>query len=279
MQDDTRKRSGVGSVYVDDDVILYSCTKEADISHPKEYVIRKCSPDGTFVFTVHGFSLVRGIGRDALGNFYIVDSVNSRVLKFDENFDPMRKTCDKCNTIFIDSFGIIVEADHILVCAKRNNQICVLNHDLDLLCNIKLLRIHDPMDITKIDENYFVSTKGAILRINFDIEKESVDVVEYKSFKKGSLNEDFKDDLELRGICARGEYLYVSEQHESGRLLCLKFANEELKYVDAIPECAPNAVTKHQNKVYFSQGVYGGKFSIVEVTHKRDMEVTEHFPA
>ena len=208
-----------------------------------------------------------------------MDSVNSRVLKFDDNFNPMQKTCDKCNTIFINAFGILVEADRILVCAKRKNQICVLNHDLDLLCNIKL-KIHDPIDITKIGENYLVSTKGAILRINFDIEKRSVNVVKYKSFKNGNENEDFKDDLELRGICAKGEYLYVSEQHESGRLLCLKFVNEELKYVDAIPKCAPNAVTEHRNKVYFSKGVFGRNFSIVEITHEeQDMKETESFPA
>ena len=279
MQDDTRQRSGVSSVYVDDDLILYSCTKEAEAPHPKEYVIRKCSPDGTFDFAVHGFSPVRGIGRDALGNFYVVDSVNSRVLKFDENFNPMQKTSDKCDTIN-DSFGILVEANRILVCAKRDNQICILNHNLDLLCKIKPRThdpIHDPLDITKIDENYFVSTKGAILRINFDIKKMSVVVVEYKSFKNGSKNENFKHNIELRGICARGEYLYVSEKH--GRLLCLKFANDELKYVDAIPKCDPNAVTEHQNKIYFSQGEYGRNFSIVEVTHEQDMKVTNQFSA
>ena len=264
---------------MEDEFIIYSCTKEpADNSNRKEYIIRKCTRDGKFLFAVHGFSPVRGIGRDVEGNYYVVDSVNSRVLKFDGEFNPMLKTSDKCDTILNDSFGILVETSYIFVCANRIKEICIFTHGLDLLYKINGINF-SPIDITKIGKKYFVSTSGAILLIDLDIDKESVDFQPFKCFSNGSNTEGFKPNLELRGICARDQYLYVSEKHKNGRLMCLEFTGRELRYIDAIPNCAPNAVCHHNRKIYYSEGVFNGKFDIVEVTHNGDMIITNRFSA
>jgi hypothetical protein len=264
---------------VEDEFIIYSCTKEPEDSYTKEYIIRKCGRDGKFVFAVHGFSPVRGIGRDAKGNYYVVDSVNSRVLKFDEEFNPMLRTSDKCDTILNDSFGILVETSYIFVCAKRKKEICIFNHGLDLLYKINGIGF-SPIDIAKIGKDYFVSTNSAILLIDLDIDKKSVENFHaFKCFSNGSNTEVFEPNLELRGICAIDRYLYVSEQHKNGRLMCLEFTGKELRYIDAIQKCAPNAVSHHNGKIYYSEGVFNGKFYIVEVTHKGDMKRANRFSA
>ena len=61
--------------------------------------------------------------------------------------------------------------------------------------------------------------------------------------------------------------------------MCLEFTGKELRYIDAIPNCAPNAVCHHNRKIYYSEGVFNGKFYIVEVTHEGDMKKTIRFSA
>ena len=242
--------------------IYYSSCEILDNGN-KEYTLHKCHMDGTNIMTVAGFS---GIGRDDSGNTYIVDSLNSRVPKFDDRFTALRKTCSKSRVIR-EPFGILVTTDYVSVCANRENRICVLNHNLDLVFDIKQRGlIIDPSDITELDGTFFVTTYAAIVAIDINFQTRSFKARKIKKMMiDGAKPECFSDDKELRGICAHHQHLYVAEY--KGRILCLRYdVSGHLHYVDSIKDCSPLVVACHSGTVYFSRSTPKNESYIAKIT-------------
>ena len=196
------------------------------------------------------------------------------MLQFDKNWNPVRKTCTKAATLFSEPNGILVDTDYIYVCSNKNDHICVLDHSLTVCYTIRLS--FSPIDITKFDGKFFVSTNAAIVMLD-DVNFSAKTLRELKFDKmtrNGSELVLFRR-CELRGICASDKYLYVTEKHRCGRLLCLEFHNNHLKYISEIPNCAPNAVAYSDGSVYYSQGVYEEKFCIMKVTGQQSLTETK----
>jgi hypothetical protein len=254
QEDKHAVRSAVGAIYVEANFLYYSCK----VMDNDSYVLRKCNRDGKHTLTVHGFNHIRGIGRDTSGNFYVADSFNSRILKFDRHMNPLCKTCGASAAYLDTPFGILVTSDHILVCSNRKTHICILNHDLDLL--YKLILGFKTTDITVFDGKYFVTTTSSIISIS-DINFED------KKFT-GHTELTIEGELELRGICASDQYLYVTQKSEShGFLLCLQFDAGHLKVIAKDEVSAPpGAVFYDGNTLFYSQGQWNEQFSIYTVT-------------
>lgn len=150
----------------------------------------------------------------------------------------------------------------------EKKRICVLHHDLTLYCDIKEKGLlNDPTDITTLNGRYFVTVESAIVVLKIDFQKRSFEAHKIeKMVMAGGCTESFSDELELRGICACSQYLYVAEA--SGRLLCLQYnpTGYKLNYIGAVPDCSPIAVAHYNGEVYFSQTTREGCF-IAKVTH------------
>ena len=234
--------------------------------------LRKCEHDGNFVCDVSLPEFVRGIGKDNYGFLYVLCSSNkSKVLKFDEELNSVRKTNKTCAEHFGVAYGILVTDEHVFVCARVSQKVCILDLELNLKYLLKL--DFNPIGITKLNDKYFVTTKAAIGILDLDIENKKFRVKNCGEMKTGLSTEQFKRGIALRGICSDNQYLYVTERDDKngGRVLCLHYQENQLilKYVCRTScqdckskKCCPIVIVHHKDKPIYSQGSWERKFHI-----------------
>ena len=251
----------MGALYVDEH--FYYSTYERD-GNEKRYTLQKCYKDnGVKIVTVVGFDHVRGISRDESDNIYVVDSVNSRVLKFDSDLTPLLKTCTTAK-IFQEPYGIVVTDEYIIVCGHDENRITIFHHNLDVYCHKKTPKnLTKPTDITVLNGIYFVTAYAAIAAITIDFDAQTFEAVKIKGVYYNKTFRPFSE-AELRGICADGQYLYVTQLNSA--LLCLKYdrKSKKLYFISSI-RCSPITVAHHNGTIYFSRTTKDD-FHIAKVT-------------
>ncbi|CAI8037905.1 hypothetical protein GBAR_LOCUS21172 [Geodia barretti] len=268
-KDENRKKSGVGGLCIDGNKTYYSCCEKYESKAEEMYTLHVLKPDGELI--LGGFKHIRGIEKDSNNCYYVVDSSHKRVLKFDSNWNPLRRTSrnsTEYGTVLSEPFGILATQEYVFVCAYRNKQICIFDHELSLHYRIT----HDyllsgPTDIAVFRNTFFVTIKSSIIVFQIDFDSKTYKAMKMDSFVTNRKTEIFKQALELRGICACKQYLYVAES--SGRLLCLEydFENSRLVYVDSIPKCCPVVVVHDAGTIYYSRRTTEGKFTIARVHH------------
>ena len=239
--------------------------------------LRKCEHNGTFVCDVSLPEFVRGIGKGDNGFLYVLCSGNnSKVIKFDEELNPVRKTNRSCAEHFGVAYGILVTDEHVFVCAHVNQKVCILDLDLNLKYFLNLS--FNPIGITKLNDKYFVTNKAAIGILDIDIENKKFRVKNCGEMKTGLTTKRFKPGIALRGICSDNQYLYVTEKDEEngGRVLCLHYQENQfiLKYVCRNScqdcksnKCCPIVIVHHNDKIIYSQGSWGRKFHILRLAY------------
>ena len=251
---------------MDGQAIYYSTFSSGE---PAQYTLHKCHMDGKNIATIVGFHHIRGIGRDKSGNTYVVDSLNSRVIKFDSSFIPTRKT-----TSISEPFGIHVTNGSVFICDHRKNKMSILNDKLDLCYDINHRGLLiDPTDVTELDGTYFVTTYTAIVAIDVEFEKQSYRARKTEAFTIDGEEEAFSVDKELRGICADHQFLYVVESNS--RLLRLKYdsLSGQLTYAGSLGDISPVVVSCHDGEVYFSRIAQDSRCYISKVTTNSNGEL------
>ena len=217
-----------------------------------------------------GFKHIRGIAKDDK-HFYVVDSLNRRVLKFDSMWNPVRRTsrgCTKDGFVLSEPYGIYVHGEYVFVCARRNQKICIFDHELNLRYSIKHHHLESgPIDITFFDGKFFVTINSAIIVLEIDFESKVYKISKKSRFLVENKPEPFNEELELRGITASDQYLYVTEN--GGRLLCLWYhpKNCQLLYIHSIPRCSPLVVVCDARQVYYSRRTIEGRFAISRASY------------
>ena len=247
--------------------MYYSFTENED----KKF-LRKCEHNGTFVCDVSLPKFVRGIGKDNNGFLYVLcSSTNSKVLKFDEDLNPVRKTNKSCAEHFGVAYGILVTDEHVFVCARANQKVCILDLNLNLRYFLNLS--FEPIGITKLNDKYFVTTKAAIGILDLNIKNMKFREKNCGKMKTGLSTEQFKPGIALRGICSDNQYLYVTERDQSngGRILCLHYQGNQLILNYFYPtscrvcqseKCCPIVIVHHNGTIIYSQGSWERKFHI-----------------
>lgn len=254
----------------------HKCTEKCH----KKYRVQKCDRDGKTISTYPSSSFVRGIELDQEGNYlYVLCSrADSQVFKLDKNLEPLCKTNDASGEHFGEAFGLLVTSDWVFVCSPNKKKVCVLDLCLNHHYNLNMSDFN-PYGIIKYNETYFAISKTAIAIIDIDFENMILQVNKFGNMKRNDgSTEPFNTLAKLRGICATEEHLYVTERDAStgGRLLCLKFDEGQMKYVNAIQcakncqscstKCCPVVVTQHNGIIHYSQGSYGEMFHILQAT-------------
>ena len=274
IEDENRRKSGVGGLYIDGNKTCYSCCEHYTNIPGEVFTLHVMCEEGEI--TLGGFGHIRGIakGKGKSNGYYVVDSTKKRVLKFDSKWTPVRRTSSRSTahgTVLTEPFGILVTEEYVFVCAYRNHQICIFNHCLSLCYRIKHnCLLSGPTDITFFREKYFVTIKSAIVvfGIDFNTKRFTTKMID-SIYISNDEPEQFNPDLELRSICASDQYLYVAEGGGVGRLLCVQYDSEHnrLVYIDSISHCSPVVVVHDAGKVYYSQRTSDGSFSISKVIH------------
>jgi hypothetical protein len=268
-EDENRKKSGIGGLCIDGNKTYYSCCEKYKTKPEELYTLHVLKPDGELI--LGGFKHIRGIDKDSNNCCYVVDSSHKRVLKFDSNWNPLRRTSRNSTdygTVLSEPFGILATQEYVFVCAYRNKQICIFDHELSLRYRITHnYLLSGPTDIAVFREIFFVTIKSSIIVFQIDFDSKTYKAIKMDSFVTNRKTENFKQALELRGICASKQYLYVAES--SGRLLCLEydFENSQLVYVDSIQKCCPVVVVHNAGTIYYSRRTIEGKFTIASVHH------------
>jgi hypothetical protein len=269
---EVEKRSRVGGLSVDDKYMYYSFTENED-----KTFLRKCEHNGTFIYDVSLPKIVRGIGKDNYGFLYVLCSDNnSEVLKFDEELNPVRKTNIHCAEHCGEAYGILVTGEHVFVCARLSQKVCILDLDLNLKYLLKLS--FEPIGITKLNDEYFVTARAAIGILDLNFDKMTFTVKICRKMKIGRTNKWFKPRIAFRGICSDNQYLYVTERDRSngGRVLCLHYQENQfiLKYVCPnschvcqSEKCCPIVIVHHNGTIIYSQGSWGRKFHILRLAY------------
>ena len=265
------KRSGVGGLCIDYNYVYYSW-----VCNDKPFLC-KIRHNGKFVCKIPLPKFVRGIGKDIHGYLYILcSSTSSKVLKFDNELNPVKKTSSQCGEYFGEAFGMLVTSEYVFVCAHVKQKICIL--DLDLTLHHLLEVEFNPIGITKLHNKYFVATRGAIQVMDINFDEKNFKVKKYEKMKSDGKMDNFIPKVELRGICADDNYLYVTERDESsgGRILCLDFDEKDfiLKYfhknccADCTEnKCCPIAIAHHNDMILYSQGSYAHKFHLLRLKY------------
>ena len=247
------------------------------IENQDKKFLRKCDHDGNFVYDVPLPEFVRGIGKDKNGFLYVLcSSTDSKVFKFDEDLNPVRKTNIHCAEHFGVAYGILVTDEHVFVCARVYQKVCILDLNLNLRYFLKLS--FDPIGITKCNDKYFVTTRAAIGILDIDIEKKKFKVKKCEKMKTDLSTEQFKPGIELRGICSDNQYLYVTERDDSngGRILCLNYQENKLIlnyfyptscHVCQSEECCPIVIVHHNGAIIYGQGSWKHKFHIRRLSY------------
>ena len=279
-------RTIVGALFVEENAIYCACKVVMERSH-QIFTLHKYEHDGTFIFYMEGFNHIRGIAKDSSGNFYVSDSLaGNRVIKFDNDWNPLRKTDNFASDTIDDPYGIYLVEDvverYIYLCSK--DIICILDEELNIRYSLALQFC--PLDVTKLGARIFVTAKSAIYIM--DIEERFKCTMYNCMMSPEGKAEHFKDTVYLRGICNNGQYLYVSEKGPNGRLLCLDFNEDQdqLLYVDVennctrhcsegcSQKCSPLVVVHHRGIMYYSQGTRERKYHIIKVTHEPGTPLT-----
>ena len=273
-EDESREKGGVGGLCIDGNKKYYSCCEKNRNKTEERYTLHVWKPDGDYI--LGGFKHIRGIAKDNENCFYVVDSLNKRVLKFNSNWTLLRRTSHNSTQngmVLNGPFGIYVNEKYVFVCARRNSKICIFDHELNLCYRIKHRNIESgPIDITFFEGKFFVVIKNAIVVFEIDFESKNYKVVKITKFYNDHKPEPFNAELELRGITASDQYLYVTET--SGRLLCLLYHDHKLIYISSIPNCSPVVVVHNAGSIYYSRRTSEGKFALASVTHDNNNEMT-----
>ena len=276
----------MGGLYVDDSYIYYSCTEEYE-DETKEYAVRKCKYDGTVVDSHICDCFVRGIGLDHDGNVYILCSqADPYVVQLNKNFrDIMNTTERKHAKHFSDPKGMIVTSEFVLV--SSSDKICVFDLLLKFYHKFKPTSIEDPIAIATFQTHYIVTGKSAIEIIDIDLKNRKVNrEIPFKSMHQDDEIIPFDPNIRLRGICAIGNYIYVTQVDKSGKdnvsglpIMCLEFDGQRLKYVcddtnisrhctnKCTEECGSVVIFCHNKTLYYGQGSFDELFHIVKATH------------
>ena len=199
---------------------------------------------------------MRGIAKNEDNHFYVVDSGNNRVLKFDDHWKPLRITNTELKEdghVFINHpFGLYVTSDFVFVCAKRKSEICIFFHNLDHYCDIP--HLINVTDVTMHDGRFFATTKGGIVVLEINFKSRSYKATKISSIvTKNGMEQPFDDNKELRSICASDKYLYVTENYE--KLFCLQYEPDRFKLnlIASLENCHPIVVFHHSGTIYLSQ--------------------------
>lgn len=267
--DDYEQRTGTSAFCVDNDCFYYSYIEKYE--HGKNrYFVRKIEHKTTT--EIECFELVRGIGKDNKSFIYVMCSGStSQVLKFKNDLTPVAKTSDQCAQHFGELYGLLVTSEWVFVCANKNQKLCILDFSLTL-CHVLNLSIN-PIGIAKFHDQYLVTTKADIKIIEIDFQKQ-------KYQEKGCVHTKiFNTGIDLRGICASKQHIYVTENDRTnkGRLICLKFEqgclecvyvkNKFSKYCSkgCSPKCSPIALVYNDETVYYTQGYFGHNYHIMKL--------------
>ena len=163
-------------------------------------------------------------------------------------------------------YGIVVTEKYVLVCNCPHNEIHILDHELKLCYVITSEYLNQPTDIAFDGSMFYVtnSRSVAVIRINFKGEKYSV-----KQIPKMSVgNNNDQHFHNLRGICTHGGYLYITERHKDGRILCLKYEDPiTLRLVKKICGQRPVVIAQYDGDIYYSQEDERSNFEIFKITH------------
>ena len=279
------ERTAVAALFVEQDTIYYTCKQRNSKKNPPyEFMLRKCRLNGMLDFCIPGFNHVRGIAKDSEGNYYVVEtSPEHRIIKFDKNFEPLKRSNKEAHDFLLNPHGIFVDKgkqedeDKIFVCSEQKCTVCILNTDLKICYKFELK--YSPRFITKFDNEFAVTTfKDGIIIINIDLIKLKYKGRRHKSILLSGGSTERFGQCELWGICSGQDVIYVAEHGQSGRLLCLKYNKNRLYYADSeknrkgicsgcSPKCSPLALAYHDGKVFYSQGNYEKKFHIVQMSH------------
>ena len=277
--------TAVAALHVEEEIIYYTCQEKKFSQHMLKK--RSANKNGTLYDCISGFHHVRGITKDKNGSYYVVEhSPKHHIIKFDGDWKPLRKSNQNAVGLLYDPHGIYMDEDieKIFICSE--NRICILNTDLTICYEFRLQP--SPMFITKHKDKYFVATKAAIIIITIDLDNLNFEEQICSSIimPNGENLFNIRENLILRGICASKNFLYVIQFGGSGRVLCLKYHNNNIECVyadenctrfcskDCHDQCSPVALAYHDGKVYYSQGYYERNFHIVQV-----MESTKLFDA
>ena len=195
----TGSRTIVGALFVKQDAIYCACKVVKD-SH-QIFTLYKYEHDGTFIFYMEGFNHIRGIAKDSSGIFYVSDSLaGNRVIKFDNDWNPLRKTNNFASEIIDDPYGIYLEKDvediiNIYLCSK--DKICILCEELNIRYSLALQFC--PLDVTKLGGRIFVTAKSAIYIMDIDFFQERFKCTMYNCMMSPEGKaEHFKDTVYLR---------------------------------------------------------------------------------
>ena len=168
MEPVTGSRTIVGALFVEQDAIYCACKVVIESSH-FIFTLHKYEHDGTFIFYMKGFNHIRGIVKDSNGNYYVSDSLaGNRVIKFDNDWNPLRKTHHLASETVDAPYGIYLDEDvgeedeeknkNIYLCS--GDKICILDEQLNICYSLTLE--FRPLDITKLGGRIFVTAKSAI---------------------------------------------------------------------------------------------------------------------
>jgi hypothetical protein len=288
--DSSLKRSGIGALYVDTEHIYYSCTEESveTKKREKKYKLRKCTYDRKLVKDFRCDSFVRGIGQNQGFIYVLYSKPDSHLVKLTKDLKFVKKTPNKYCKDFCEAFGMLVTSENVLVCARRNSYICVLDLNFESCYNLSLKKF-GPIGIAQFKNQYIITGEGAIAVIDIDFDKKILkNVIIFESMKKGGDSVLFDSNIAFRGICCSDEYIYVTQNEVGDRpglpILCLKLDEEkrELNYVcevsdfskncdDCNKRCGPVVAFYHENggngEIFYCQGSFDEKFHIVRAVH------------
>ena len=222
-------------------------------------------------------ALVRGIGKNDCFLYVLCSCTYSKVFQFDEELKPVRKTNEDSAKHFGEAYGILVSDEHVFVCARAKQKVCILDLKLNLQFCLKFDEIN-PIGITKFNDKYFVTTTAAIGILDLDIENMKFRVKRCGKMKTVLTTEQFKPGIELRGICSDNQYLYVTERDESngGRILCMHYQENKLilNYFHQTScqdcksnKCCPIVIVHHDGTIIYGQGSWKHKFHIRRLSY------------
>ena len=136
----------------------------------------------------------------------------------------------------------------------------ILDHELNFCYKLNLKKA--PTGIAELNGKYFVTTKHAILVVEFKAKKCFVNKLKTMKMNDGKVK-SLNNGSELRDICASGQYLYVVER--ASRVLCLKYIGGQLEYV-AEAQCPSYAIASYGDEVYCSRKDKKEEFYISKLT-------------
>ena len=257
--------NNISGLCIKDDCIYSTC--QVDTVN----LVRKLRvEDGQEEVTASNIPLFRGVGKlrgiSFNENFYVVDRGENRILKYNESWEPLRKTCSK--RFLNDPFGIYVNNNWIFLCDSKNHCVRVLDRELDHKFSIP--HITEPMNITFFKQKFFVTSRElkigliVILDIDFCNQRYSRCDIELATSKT------------IRGICGKDEYLYVTER--DGRILCLKYETlcnihclqlYKLDHVYELTRNAPVDIVCDNKNIYYSGKSNDNRCFVAQLDHNK----------